>query len=80
MEYHNQAYRQVFKKSVEASFFCKSTLQRLNSAYADFWGLQYLAPNEGKSARIKVTFTPGSGEFFLLIHDGDQYRIESSGD
>jgi len=38
MEYHNQAYRQVFQKSVEAPFFCKTTPQRLNSAYADFWG------------------------------------------
>lgn len=80
MEYHNQAYRQVFQKSIEAPFFCKTPLLRLNSAYADFWGLQYLPPNEGKAARIKVTFTPGSGEFFTLIHDGQRYRAESSGD
>lgn len=80
MEYHKQAYRQVFQKSVQAPFFCKSDMQRLNSAYADVWGLQFLPPNEGQPARFKVTFTPGSGEFFTLLHDGQRYRTESSGD
>lgn len=80
MEYHNQTYRQAFQKTIEAPFFCKSTLQRLNSADADFWGLHYLPPNQGQQARIKVTFTPGSGEFFTLLHDGQRYRTESSGD
>ena len=80
MEYHKQAYRKVFQQSVDVPFFCKSNMQRLSSAYADHWGLQFLPPNEGQSARFKVIITPGSGEFFTLFHDGQRYRVEGSGD
>lgn len=80
MEYHQNGYRKAFSMPIRSGFFCKTPQLRLTSASADFWGLQYLAPAQGKPARFKVTFTPGSGEFFTIIHDGTTYRSESSGD
>lgn len=80
MEYHQKSYRQVFQKNIEAGFFCKTFKQRLSSAQADFWGLHFVGPELGQNPRVKVVFTPGSGEFFTLVHDGKSYQIESSGD
>jgi hypothetical protein len=80
MAYHKQSYRQVFHKNLEAGFFCKSFKEKLTQPQADFWGLHFLGPHLGLPPRVKVVFTPGSGEFFTLVHDGSHYQIESSGD
>jgi hypothetical protein len=80
MEYSQKGYRKVFSMPIRSGFFCKTSMDRLTSAHADFWGLRYLPPAQGEPARMKLTFTPGSGEFFTLVHDGTKYRTESSGD
>ena len=80
MEYHQKSYRKAFSMPIKIGFFCKTTMAHLTSAYADYWGLSYLPPAQGQPARMKLVFTPGSGEFCTLVHDGAKYRIEGSGD
>ena len=80
MEYRKKVYRKAFSVPIRSGFFCKSSTDRLASPHADFWGVRYLPPTEGKPARMKVTFTPGSGDFFTVVHDGTKYRTEDSGD
>ncbi len=80
MEYRDQRYQKAFQMPIRGNFWCKSPALRLTSPVADFWGLQYLPPALGEPARVKLTFTPGSGEFLTIVHDGSTYRSQSSGD
>lgn len=80
MEYHNHLYQEAFQMPIKAGFLCRTTTDHMSAPVADIWGLHYLPPAGGEQARVKVTFTPGSGEFFFLLHDGQGYRVQSSGD
>jgi hypothetical protein len=76
-----QQYRKVYEWSVTDGVpFQTKVDSRMFDGWADFWGLSYHRKTASRSARVKLCFTPGGGEFVDLMHDQKGFFVVGSGD
>jgi hypothetical protein len=80
LRHRDGRYEKALTWPMESVSFYTRLRERHLGPQADFWGLSFHPPIEGRDASFKLTFTPGSGEFVQVVSREGDFLVTGSGD